>query len=1088
MNNKILEIIKSSNGIKAKDIANRLGITASEVNSCLYGQLKGKVQQDASYKWYVIDTYQTTNTAATQEQPDTDLRNICKYYLNCLNIDGGDKIETWARGQLGFNYAELSTTNFSNVESDDNIQRLAGVVSNNPSMSPTFGYPTLLKRFTARNGNVHYMIAPILLYQAAFQNGLLRQIDTIPRINPEIIKFFSKGDSDDLIYELIDLENELGLNNLDADIEIADIVQRLVSIRPHWTWKETIDPEKPNIANSLSAIDEAGIYNKAILIVTERSPFTQGLETELNQLANLSDCAYKGTALHAWVHPELSESSNLQNNEIIEVLPLNTEQEQAIKLALNAQLSIVTGPPGTGKSQVVTDLLVNAAWQNKSVLFASKNNKAVDVVESRVNGLGKRPILLRLGGSNNANRLAEMVQELLSVTVTQQDKIEYERIYNDYLTKTVQIKDLDERKTKIIALRNQLDAVEKSVEEYRKDADDLWQKPVAEKIDEIENQLLLLEKSFEQTIKEKQPFFVRLFWFMLSNSRNAAYQKNADKFNMYLKDLNISEWPTDIKTVNQKQFDSIITHTECKINAIKHLLKYKRLLEQINQSETTVALDKQLLGLKNETAVIANDLWKKWLICKTQTVAPTDRQAMTRLLAQIRLNDDNADYRLLNQLSTSLAKYLPCWAVTSLSAKGRIPFTAGIYDLLVIDEASQCDIASVLPLLFRAKRALIIGDPKQLNHITTLSKKQDINLLRKYNVSAEWSYKELSLFDLANGLVNPENKVQLRDHHRCHSDIISFSDEEFYNNTLRVATKYSRLNTPANVEAGIRWIQIDGRTERPANGSAVNKIEADKLIAEVSHWVINNNYQGSVGIVTPFRAQADYIRKKIAHNTQLQNKLQTQNECLIDTVHKFQGDERDVMFFSPVVSEGVSDGSLGFLNSTGNLFNVAITRARAVLIVVGNRNFCLNCSVPYLNHFANYSIELENRKPEIINPVYPDSRNYPTVDNPEQVSDWEKLFYTCLYDAGIVTIPQYRVEKYRLDLALFDGERQLDIEIDGETYHKDWTGELCYRDQLRNHRLFELGWDVLRFWVYQVRDEPQWCVEQVEKWTKKNQV
>ena len=107
---------------------------------------------------------------------------------------------------------------------------------------------------------------------------------------------------------------------------------------------------------------------------------------------------------------------------------------------------------------------------------------------------------------------------------------------------------------------------------------------------------------------------------------------------------------------------------------------------------------------------------------------------------------------------------------------------------------------------------------------------------------------------------------------------------------------------------------------------------------------------------------------------------------------------------------------------------------------------------------------------------------YPPVANPEQVSDWERLFYTALFDQGIRTIPQYPVDKYKLDLAIIDGERRLDIEVDGEMYHKDWNGELSYRDQLRNQRLFELGWDVKRFWVYQIRDDLQSCIDQIRQW------
>ncbi|HBL49255.1 MAG TPA: hypothetical protein DDZ65_03295, partial [Firmicutes bacterium] len=66
-------------------------------------------------------------------------------------------------------------------------------------------------------------------------------------------------------------------------------------------------------------------------------------------------------------------------------MPLNSEQAQSVETALRSELTIVTGPPGTGKSQVVTDLLVNIAWNGKSALFSSKNNKAVDVVDARVN-------------------------------------------------------------------------------------------------------------------------------------------------------------------------------------------------------------------------------------------------------------------------------------------------------------------------------------------------------------------------------------------------------------------------------------------------------------------------------------------------------------------------------------------------------------------------------------------------------------------------------------------------------------------------------------------------------------------------------
>ena len=79
-------------------------------------------------------------------------------------------------------------------------------------------------------------------------------------------------------------------------------------------------------------------------------------------------------------------------------------------------------------------------------------------------------------------------------------------------------------------------------------------------------------------------------------------------------------------------------------------------------------------------------------------------------------------------------------------------------------------------------------------------------------------------------------------------------------------------------------------------------------------------------------------------------------------------------------------------------------------------------------------------------------------------SDWEREFYVAAYEAHLRLIPQYPVEKYIVDFLMVDGARKLAIEIDGERYHRNWTGELCRRDQIRNQRLFELGYDVMRFW------------------------
>jgi very-short-patch-repair endonuclease len=205
-----------------------------------------------------------------------------------------------------------------------------------------------------------------------------------------------------------------------------------------------------------------------------------------------------------------------------------------------------------------------------------------------------------------------------------------------------------------------------------------------------------------------------------------------------------------------------------------------------------------------------------------------------------------------------------------------------------------------------------------------------------------------------------------------------------------------------------------------------------------------------------------------------------------ETAHQFQGDERDVIVFSPVVSRGIGDGSLAFLRKNGNLFNVAITRARAALYVIGDKQAARDSKVDYLAAFAQYADELdiqtERLEQSALNRVL--TPTYPTVAHPDLVSNWEKVLYEALYAAGVRAIPQYAIDKYILDFAVIAGERRLNVEVDGERYHKGWDGELLRRDKLRNMRMIELGWDVKRYWVYQIRDDLERCVREIKSWAE----
>ena len=229
-------------------------------------------------------------------------------------------------------------------------------------------------------------------------------------------------------------------------------------------------------------------------------------------------------------------------------------------------------------------------------------------------------------------------------------------------------------------------------------------------------------------------------------------------------------------------------------------------LEALGTRRSFEELSKERLVLTDELSKHSEAFWEAWLRLQPSRLRPEDRKLIGdySALLQMIVSANNEDrqlgrdvFRRYYQLFPKITRILSCWAVTSLSARGRVPFEPSFFDLLVVDEASQCDIASAMPLLYRARRAVIIGDPMQLRHISALSKQQDQQLLSKHDLLDDfpgWAYSARSLFDLASGLCRSEDIVALRDHHRSHADIIEFSNEHFYERRLRVATKYERLD------------------------------------------------------------------------------------------------------------------------------------------------------------------------------------------------------------------------------------------------------------------------------------------------------
>lgn len=970
------------------------------------------------------------------------LQKLCKYYISCIELEGNTTLRTSLKDSNSFICLPWINNNALKLPDIGNFLR----VNYEKEKELLIGYPIL---------KVKHFLSPVFIVHVTHFDGSSSRpegfyIDDELLINKDIVDKYSPNEKTENIFELRELEAELGFTDGHATFsDLAEKVSLLQAIRTNWEWKD--DMALDNLTKgAVRFAENDGILNRAIILAKDPTPYTVGLMNELARLGSNTDLNIKDSILWKFINNRFNDNKQFEK-EIVEVLPLNEEQEKAIKSALSADVTLISGPPGTGKTQVVANLIINAAINNQTVLFTSKNNNAVDVVVKRVNSLNNElPLILRLE-KNAIQCITEYTQQwekAIAKKESLQDAMDgYKRVYQSYHSKQVQ-------KQQIVYNRNKLDKLEQSVCGIRDKLDQWTGKVNEEEVNEAKKAYEKFKESRIAITKGPIRLIDKIFKKRWQKKIQTSIQTSIDAVNSFTEKYNSG------LTIGQQMTDREWMFFDGEFiklcDALALIIEYNRELDKLCNSVSLEQLDAAMMKEHVELQAKAKVAWDSWL---NQHISVFNFNNRGRLYDYLRF----IEYDKIDAYPPIVSTMLPINAVTSLSIRRRIPFKPALYDLLIIDEASQCDIASMIPLLLRAKRVAVIGDSKQLNHICLLSKQTDLSLIMKNDIAIRWSYRASSIYDLASCMTKAENIIQLRDHHRSFLDIIQFSNKEFYDNTLRIATDYSRLVSPNNGKPilGMQWMDVKGKTIRPDSGGAYNLQEAESVIRILRRLSIELEFEGSIGVTTPFHLQAEMISKALERDSDLRNHLELHNKILIDTVHKFQGDERDVIIFSPVVSDGTKSQSLMFLKSTGNLFNVAITRARALLVTVGDKQYCKHCGVSYLEHFAEYTCG--------------DSA-------PVESSEWEHILQKALSDAGIPVTAQYPVDKYYLDLALFYKGRKLDIEVDGAMYHQTWTGELCYNDQLRNQALMREGWDVIRFWVQQIRDLMPWCIKQIKDW------
>lgn len=259
-----------------------------------------------------------------------------------------------------------------------------------------------------------------------------------------------------------------------------------------------------------------------------------------------------------------------------------------------------------------------------------------------------------------------------------------------------------------------------------------------------------------------------------------------------------------------------------------------------------------------------------------------------------------------------LQRVFPIIITTCISAH-KIGEPEPLFDMTIMDEASQCNVAISLVPIIRGEKLMLVGDPQQLNPVILLGELTNRKLRRRYHVAEEYDYRKNSIYKTYLACDAVSDEVLLRSHYRCNREIIGFNNKKYYNSKLQICSK-SKEPEPL--------VYVDVKSDR-AEIKNTSPAEADEVIAYAKQ-----NTDKSIAVITPFVNQRALIEQAIKEN-HLEN-------LVCGTVHAFQGDEKDVVLFSTALSDRTNAGTYQWLKNNKELINVATSRAKDKLVLLAD--------------------------------------------------------------------------------------------------------------------------------------------------------
>ncbi len=437
----------------------------------------------------------------------------------------------------------------------------------------------------------------------------------------------------------------------------------------------------------------------------------------------------------------LSNDFNKSNNINCLIFPFgcNSSQYKAVENAINNRLSVIEGPPGTGKTQTILNIIANIIIRNMNCQVVSNNNTAIENVEEKLKHYNLDFFIALLGKNENKNLFVEN-QKINIPSFEEYENINMEDIIKEIQMNNDIVKNIYKSNQEIAYFtqrKNDLILEYNYFKEYIKSSKNSILKLNRvnnNKLSSLWNELMHIDK-ITLLNKIKYIFFYRI--------GNFAFFKNSLE--------NISN------TIQDKLYQYEIKSLE------KSILSNKTFIEKHKDFE------KKFIDL-------SMIYFKKYLLSKYKK----PRNIYTLIDIKKNSNSFINDYPVI--LSTTYSS--------------RNTFNNDFkFDYIIMDESSQIDVITGTLALSSAKYAVVIGDEKQLPNVISDKVKEETNkIFKEYNLDNGYCYSINSFLSSIKRIIPSVPRIILKEHYRCHPKIINFCNKEFYNNELIIMTEDKNEN------------------------------------------------------------------------------------------------------------------------------------------------------------------------------------------------------------------------------------------------------------------------------------------------------